>query len=90
MSDVSQDVSHGTIEENRKKPAPVRRKTHCSCGNPVRPGQGNCDACNAAAQRVYRARRKAELEELRALKTKLSMNALIARHREGSSLHGKV
>ncbi|MGB8601100.1 MAG: hypothetical protein WCD42_02775 [Rhizomicrobium sp.] len=59
----------------------------CACGKPARKGQRNCAACNATANRIYRARRRvalqqerAELEELRALKHQVELSVIIQRH----------
>lgn len=48
----------------------------CPCGQgPKRPGQGNCHACNALANRIYRSRQKLAREIERAL----AMHAILER-----------
>lgn len=53
MSDVSRET-------------PVKKYQRCACGEPKRPGQGNCNKCNAKANREFRARQAAKREKARA------------------------
>ena len=45
---MTEIVSHETLKQLR-----------CRCGNLARKNQRNCDACNVAANRKYRMRKKA-------------------------------
>ena len=47
---VMTNVPCGTVKQ------PTRRCGAPACGQPARPGQRSCRACNAKAQRDYRAR----------------------------------
>lgn len=51
---------------------------HCKCGNAARPGQRNCFACAAAANRAYRGRQA----NRRHAERKLALAGIAARARQ--------
>ena len=41
-----------------KRSTAPRETASCSCGQPRRPGQRNCNECHATKQRAYRAKQR--------------------------------